>query len=76
MDTKQHFYIIKVYYDTKVRFWNALVIDIKSKIIYNLPYYPEFNPIEYFFNTLKKEVRKINLSKTNNIDKLSELLDT
>jgi transposase len=51
-------------------------LDIKSKIIYNLPYYPEFNPIEYFFNTLKKEVRKINLSKTNNIDKLSELLDT
>ena len=50
--------------------------NIKNKIIYNLPYCPEFNPIEYFFNTFKKEVRKINLSEINNVKKLVELLET
>ena len=49
---------------------------IKSKIIYNMPYCPAYNPIEYFFNTFKKEVRKINLTERNNVDKLVNLLDT
>ena len=49
---------------------------IKSKIIYNMSYYPSYNPMEYFFNTFKKEVRKINLTEGNNVDKLVNLLDT
>lgn len=49
---------------------------IKSKIIYNMPYCPSYNPIEYFFNTFKSEVRKINLTETNNVDRLVNLLDT
>ena len=29
----------------------------KIKVIYNVPYHPEFNPIEYLFNTLKSEIK-------------------
>lgn len=50
--------------------------DIKSKIIYNLPYCPSYNPIEYFFNTFKKEVRRINTNRNNNINQLVALLET
>jgi len=55
------------------RFMNP---DIKSKIIYNLPYCPSYNPIEYFFNTFKKEFRKVNITENNNIDQLVVLLET
>jgi transposase len=41
-----------------------------------MPYCPAYNPIEYFFNTFKKEVRKINLTETNNTARLVKLLDT
>lgn len=30
-------------------------------IIYNVPYSPQFNPIEYIFNVLKTEIRKSNI---------------
>lgn len=45
---------------------------IRDKIVYNVPYCPEYNPIEYFFNTLKQKVKKLNI---NNISKLQDLLD-
>lgn len=36
------------------------------KIIYNVPYCPEFNPIEYVFNVMKKEIRHDNTIDTYN----------
>ena len=31
---------------------------MKIKFLFNAPHTPEFNPIEYIFNTLKAEVRE------------------
>jgi transposase len=41
----------------------------ENKIIYNVPYNPETNPIEYVFSAIKNKVRKKNNSK---IDKLKK----
>ena len=38
------------------------------KIIYNIPYCPQFNPIEYVFNVMKKEIRQ-----NSNIDTYNDL---
>lgn len=45
---------------------------LNKKIIYNVPYCPEYNPIEYVFNTLKSEGKKENIK---NIEDLKSLLD-
>jgi len=46
---------------------------VKNKIIYNLPYCPKYNPIEYVFNTLKDNIKK---ERIDNINKLKDLLNT
>lgn len=33
--------------------------EIKNKIIYNIPYMPKYNPIEYVFNTIKIEYKRM-----------------
>jgi len=43
--------------------------DKESKIIYNVPYNPETNPIEHVFSKLKNDVAKQN---TNNLTALKE----
>ena len=42
--------------------------ELGSKIIYNIPYSPEFNPIEYLFNTFKQKL------SSNYIDTYQDLL--
>ena len=47
--------------------------DIKKKFIYNVPYSPQFNPIEYMFNELKRQIR---ISNIINEASLMAFLDT
>jgi len=44
----------------------------KCKIVYNVPYSPEYNPIERVFSKTKKLLRKEVLTKDNLIDKIRE----
>ena len=46
--------------------------EIKDKIIYNVPYCPQYNPIEYVFNVLKKEIKDVNLKDINDLKKFME----
>ena len=43
--------------------------------IYNIPYTPEFNPIEQMFSKLKYLLRKSNLTNNNIIKKIDLSLD-
>lgn len=44
----------------------------KSKIIYNIPYNPETNPIEHVFSSLKQNIVNYN---TNNVNNLRKAID-
>ncbi|AYV84901.1 MAG: transposase [Hyperionvirus sp.] len=46
---------------------------LENKIIYNVPYHPQYNPIEYVFNVIKK---KINSSDICSYKELVHCLDT
>ena len=47
----------------------------KIKLIYNLPYTPETNPIERVFNDVKRNLRKNKINKNNIIDKINTSLN-
>ena len=51
--------------------FTSYVNSIKRKVIYNVPYTPIYNPIEYVFNNLKMYLRQHTF---NNINQLDELL--
>lgn len=40
------------------------------ELIYNVPYCPEYNPIERFFGEIKKQLRETKINKTNIIKKI------
>ena len=42
----------------KTNILNAFLVKKNIKIIYNVPYSPKFNPIEYVFNTLKEQLKR------------------
>lgn len=46
--------------------------EIKDKIIYNVSYHPQYNPIEYVFNILKKEIKDVELKNINDLQKFME----
>ena len=46
--------------------------EIKDKIIYNVSYHPQYNPIEYVFNVLKKEIKDTNLKNINDLQNFME----
>lgn len=52
------------YFLDNARIHHAKIIDkdIKRKMIYNIPYSPQFNPIEYVNNELKRQIREQNIS--------------
>jgi transposase len=41
--------------------------NIKNNCIYNVPYYSKFNPIEMFFNTLKKYLKSFYIKSISNL---------
>ena len=53
----------------------AKIIDknIKKKIIYNIPYSPQYNPIELVNNELKRQIKSQNIYNKNELDKFLEL---
>jgi hypothetical protein len=44
---------------------------IRKKMIYNVPYSPQFNPIEYVNNELKRQIK---ISKINNRNELNDFM--
>lgn len=58
--------------NAKIHHNKTLNHTIKDKIIYNIPYCPEYNPIEYFFNKLKYEIKKNDI---NNMNELKLFID-
>ena len=40
------------------------------KMVYNVPYCPQFNPIEYVFNECKQKIKRCNLTNKNIIAKI------
>ena len=47
--------------------FKAQMEELNKNIIYNIPYSPEFNPIEYVFNVLKTGIRKSNIDTYNEL---------
>src|SRR5271154_2393837 len=43
--------------------------DNDKHLIFNVPYSPQFNPIEYVFNTLKSDIKKSNVTTYDAMDK-------
>ena len=37
--------------------FNKSIKENNIKVIYNIPYHSKFNPIEYFFSILRKEIQ-------------------
>lgn len=68
-DNKYYKYLMD---NARIHHNKSLDDKIKDKIIYNIPYCPEYNPIEYFFNKLKHEVKKNDI---NNMNELKIFLD-
>ncbi len=54
----------KKYFLDNARIHHAKLLntEIKNNMIYNVPYYSKFNPIEMFFNTLKIYLNKMNIT--------------
>lgn len=46
--------------------------DIKEKMIYNVPYSPQYNPIEYVNNELKRQIRCENIRNDDELRKYME----
>ena len=57
-----HAILVKEYMENENKYNN--------KIIYNIPYNPETNPIELIFSNVKRYFRKYNKNGISNIEKL------
>ena len=58
--------------NARIHHYRKFVDDMKNinkNIIYNIPYSPQFNPIEYVFNVLKMTIRKSNIDTFHSLQK-------
>ena len=55
---------------------NILCNFTNIEFIFNIPYSPEYNPIEHFFNELKNIIKKVNLNNIDTVNKLNMIISS
>jgi len=69
--TKKYYLLLdnaRIHHTKKLKDYINSISNIE--IIYNVPYMPEYNPIEYVFNDLKKYLRNFIITKSNIMKKV------